>query len=99
MDIIEANNEILRRMHEKLATLEPGSPEFKELVREIEDFTKMQVELKKAPSEFWLKVTGIFAPILCTIGLYGASIYVDNSEYIKPKVASSMEKMVTPWKK
>lgn len=98
-ELIEQNKLILERMHAKLTELEPGTPEFKDLVKEIEDLTKIQVELKKYRPEFWLKILGIVAPIAGTMGIYGASIYVDNSEYIKPKVASSMERLVTPWKK
>lgn len=98
-EIIKQNEEILGRMHQKLATLEPGTPEFKDLVRDIQELTKFQVELKKARPEFWLKVLGVVGPIVTTMGIYGTSIYVDNSEYIKPKVASAMERMVTPWKK
>lgn len=100
-EMIERNEEILKRMHEALAQMEPGSDEFKEMLDDIKDLTKVQAELKKYRPEFWLKVAGILTPVMASLGMWMGSVYIENSPdgLMKPKSASMTEKWITPYKK
>lgn len=100
-EMIERNEAVLKRMHEALAQLDPNSDEFKELLNDIKDLTKIQAELKKYRPEFWLKIFGIAAPIAASLGMWAGSVYIENSPegLMKPKSANLPEKWITPYKK